>query len=72
LLREIPFKDIDRAVHVSVDHGAALVANIESAVNTIGSALRAAYRACLARELLGFFYNADTFEPGLVDTMNRS
>ncbi|MDD1677936.1 MAG: hypothetical protein LUO93_01970 [Methanomicrobiales archaeon] len=35
-------------------------------MNTIGFTLCAAYAACLARELLGFFYNTDAFEPGLV------
>src|SRR5512139_3328909 len=35
-------------------------------MNTIGFALCAAHAASLARELLGFFYNADAFEPGLV------
>jgi hypothetical protein len=35
-------------------------------MDTIGSAYCAAYRACLACVILGFFYDADTFEPGLV------
>ena len=35
-------------------------------MDTIGSALCAAYRACLARVVLGFRNNADAFEPGLV------
>ncbi len=65
LHREIPFKDSDRAVHINVDRGVALATNIESAMNMIGFAHCAAYRAGLARELLGFFYNAEAFEPGL-------
>ena len=35
-------------------------------MDTIGSAYCAAYRACLARVVLGFLDNADAFEPGLV------
>ena len=66
MLREIPFKDIDCAVHISVDYGTALVADIEATMDTIGFAYCAAYTACLARIVLGFFNNADAFEPGLV------
>jgi len=35
-------------------------------MDTIGFAYCAAYRACLARVVLGFFCNTDAFEPGLV------
>ena len=35
-------------------------------MDTIGSAYCAAYRACLARVVLGFLNNADAFKPGLV------
>ena len=35
-------------------------------MDTIGSACYTAYRACLARVVLGFLNNADTFKPGLV------
>jgi hypothetical protein len=43
-----------------------LLADIEATMDTIGSALCAAYAACLARIVLGFLKNADSFEPGLV------
>ena len=66
LLREIPFKDVDFTVHVSVDHGTALVADIEATMETIGSTYCAAHAACLACVVLGFLDNADASKPGLV------
>ena len=66
MLREIPFQDVDCAVHIGVDHGTALLADIEATMDTIGSACCAAHAACLARVVLGFLDNADAFKPGLV------
>jgi hypothetical protein len=65
LLRETPCKDIDCAVRIRVVRSDALVPTIESTMDTIGFTLCAAYVACLARELLGVFYNADTLASGL-------
>jgi hypothetical protein len=55
----MPFKDIDCAVHIGVDHGSALVTIIEATMNTIGFTPYAAYAACLARIFLGFLNNTD-------------
>ena len=64
--REIPFKNIDCTVHIGIDHGTALLADIEATMDTIVFAYCAAYAARLARVVLGFLNDADAFEPGLV------
>ena len=66
MLREIPFQDVDCAVHIGVDHGTASVADIEATMNATGSAYCATHAACLARVVLGFLDNADASKPGLV------
>jgi hypothetical protein len=66
LPREISFKDVDCAVHIGVDYGTALAANIKATMDSIGFTLCAAHAACLACVVLGFFYNADAFKLGLV------
>jgi hypothetical protein len=66
LSREIPFKNVDCAVYVGVDHGPALIANIEAPMYTIGLLLYSAHTAGLARLVLGFFVNTDSFDSGLI------
>lgn len=62
MLREIPFKDVDCAVHVGIDYGTAVFTNVEATIHTIGLIPCVAYTTGLARVVLLYFHNADTFE----------
>lgn len=66
MFREILFKNVDCSVHVSMDYGAAMLANVEATMHTAGLIPCVAYTAGLARVVLLFFYNADAFESGFV------
>ena len=66
MLREIPCEDVDRAVHISVHSGAAILADIETAMLTAGLVNSIAFAACLARVALVDVYNTDAFKAGLV------
>jgi hypothetical protein len=66
LLREIPCEDVYRAVYISVHSGAAILADIETAMLTTGLVNSIAFAACLARVALVDVYNADAFKAGFV------
>lgn len=66
MLREIPGEDVDCAVHISVHYGAAILADIETAMFTTGLVNSIAFAACLARVALVDVYNADAFKAGFV------
>lgn len=66
MLREIPGEDVDCAVHISVHYGAAILADVETAMFTTGLVNSIAFAACLARVALVNVYNADAFKAGFV------